>query len=166
METDLAGMGVLVTGGAGGIGSEVCRAFAAEGAKVAVHYFSSGDAAHELAREIDGIAVAADLTDETDADALVPFVVSEFGRLDVCVANAGYWPPEDVRLWDLSLDRFESVVRSNLGSAFLTSRSFLRHAAIVESGSLVLVGSTAGIYGEAGHADYAAAKGAIITGLL
>lgn len=166
METDLGGRAVLVTGGAGGIGQEICRAFAAEGARVAVHYRTSGDAAGALAREIGGIALGADLTDEDETATLVPAVVDAFGALDVCVANAGWWPPDPVPIWDLSLERFEAVVRANLGSAFLTTRAFLRHAAATGSGSLVLVGSTAGIYGEPGHSDYAAAKGGITTGLL
>jgi 3-oxoacyl-[acyl-carrier protein] reductase len=166
MDTGLAGTGVLVTGGAGGIGSAVCRAFAAEGASVAVHYRSSASGAEGLANDLGGVALGADLTVEEQADALVPAAVDGLGRLDVVVANAGYWPPEDVPLWDLSLDRFESIVRSNLVGAFLTARGFFRHVRTTRAGSLVLVGSTAGIFGEAGHADYAAAKGGIITGLL
>jgi 3-oxoacyl-[acyl-carrier protein] reductase len=66
----------------------------------------------------------------------------------------------------LDLDRWNEVLDRNLTSMFLTSRGFLRHAAGTGSGSLVLIGSTAGQFGEAGHADYAAVKGAIISGLL
>jgi 3-oxoacyl-[acyl-carrier protein] reductase len=166
MDTGLSGCGVLVTGGAGGIGTAVVRAFAREGARVAVHYRSSESAAVDLAAEVGGIALGADLTVEDEADALVPAAVAGLGRLDVVVANAGHWPREDVPVWDLPLDRFESIVGANLTAAFLTARGFFRHARSTGFGSLVLVGSTAGIYGEAGHLDYAAAKGGIITGLL
>jgi 3-oxoacyl-[acyl-carrier protein] reductase len=166
MDTGLSGKGVLVTGGAGGIGSEICRAFAAEGARVAVHYRTSREEAEALAAEIGGIALAADLRNEEEADALVPAAVAALGRLDVGVACAGIWPPEDLPAWEIPLERWEETVASNLRATFLTARGFLRHAAITGTGSLVLVGSTAGIFGEAGHADYAAAKGAIITGLL
>lgn len=166
MDTDLAGKGVLVTGGAGGIGTAVVRAFAAEGAHVAVHYRSSRAAAEALAGEIQGLALYADLTIESDADALVPAAVDGLGRLDVCVANAGAWPSDDTPLWELALERWQQTVAANLTATFLTARAFLRHAAAVGSGSLVLIGSTAGVFGEAGHADYAAAKGGIITGLL
>lgn len=166
MDTGLAGKGVLVTGGAGGIGTEICRAFAAEGAKVAVHFRSSSQAATDLAAEIGGDALGADLRVEAEADELVPRAVEALGRLDVCVANAGFWPRADEAVWELTLERWEATLASNLTASFLTSRAFLRHAASVGSGSLVLIGSTAGQYGEAGHADYAAAKGAIITGLL
>ena len=88
------------------------------------------------------------------------------GRLDVCVANSGLYPPEPRPMWEIGNERWESTVMSNLSVTANTARSFLSHAAGEGSGSLVLVGSTAGIYGEAGHSDYAAAKGAITTGLL
>lgn len=166
MDTGLSGLGVLVTGGAGGIGSAVVQAFAAEGARVAVHYRTSRDRARELAMEVNGVAIDADLTVEDDADRLVPRAVEALGRLDVCVANAGAWPPEDRPIWNLPLERWEATVRSNLTATFLTARSFLRHTAATHRGSLVMIGSTAGIFGEAGHADYAAAKGGILTGLL
>lgn len=69
-------------------------------------------------------------------------------------------------LWELSLERWEETVRQNLTATFLTARGFLREVARNGHGSLVLVGSTAGRFGEAGHADYAAAKSALQAGLL
>jgi 3-oxoacyl-[acyl-carrier protein] reductase len=163
METGLAGQVVLVTGGAGGIGQAVVRAFAAEGATPVVHYRTSQEAAERLAAETAGVAIAADLRREGDVERLFSEVTERFGSIDVCVANAGVWPSADVPLWDLDLARWESTLRSNLTATFLTLRAFLRQA---DGGSAVLIGSTAGIFGEAGHADYAAAKGAILTGLL
>lgn len=166
MDLGLDGLGVLVTGGAGGIGSAVVRTFAAEGARCAVHYRSNADGARALAAEVGGVALQADLTDEAAADALVPAAVAGLGRLDICVANAGDWPKEPVPLWDLSLDRWRRTLDANLTSTFLTARAFLRHVATTGAGSLVMVSSTAGIFGEADHSDYAAAKAAIATGLL
>jgi 3-oxoacyl-[acyl-carrier protein] reductase len=166
MDTGLDGKGVLVTGGAGGIGTAVTRDFAAEGARVVVHYRTSRDEAEALAAEVGGVAVAADLRNEHEADALVPKAVDALGRLDVAIANAGAWPPADAPLWELDLERWNATLESNLTAAFLTARGFLRHAALTGSGVLIFTGSTAGIYGEAGHADYAAAKGGILTGLL
>jgi 3-oxoacyl-[acyl-carrier protein] reductase len=166
METGLSGQGVLVTGGAGGIGTAVVRAFAGEGARVAVHYRTSEAAALRLAKDVAGVALQADLTVEEQVDALIPDAVRSIGRLDVCVANAGVWPSEDLPLWELSVERWEATLRANLTATFLTARAVLRHAATTGSGSLVMVGSTAGVFGEAGHADYAAAKGGILTGLL
>jgi 3-oxoacyl-[acyl-carrier protein] reductase len=166
MDAGLDGKGVLVTGGAGGIGQAVVRAFASEGAGVAIHFHHSEAAAKALAAEVGGVVVGADLTIEREADELVPRAVEALGRIDVCVANAGVWPPDDRPLWSLSLERWEATMRANVTATFLTIRGFLRHAATTRTGSLVLVGSTAGVFGEAGHADYAAAKGAILTGLL
>ena len=166
MDTGLAGKVVLVTGGAGGIGAAICRAFAAEGCRVAVHHYLSRAAAGELAAALGGVAVGADLRREEEADRLVPEVVAALGRLDVCVAAAGIWPSADVPLWEMSLERWEETLAANLRVTFLTARAFLRHAAATRTGALVLVGSTAGIVGEAGHADYAAAKGAMLGGLL
>jgi 3-oxoacyl-[acyl-carrier protein] reductase len=166
MDTGLAGARVLVTGGAGGIGTAIVREFAAEGATVAIHYHSSRDQAHDLADEVGGVAIGADLTDEGEADALVPTSVTVLGGLDICVANAGWYPTKDQPVWEVDLERWNTVLARNLTSTFLTARGFLRHAATTGRGSLVLIGSTAGQFGEAGHADYAAAKGAIISGLL
>ncbi|MEZ5330721.1 MAG: SDR family oxidoreductase [Thermoanaerobaculia bacterium] len=92
--------------------------------------------------------------------------VERFRSLDVCVANAGTWPEDDAPLWELALERWEETLRSNLTATFLTARAFLRHAVDRRRGSLVLVGSTAGRFGEAGHSDYASAKAAIQGGLL
>lgn len=166
MDSGLADKAALVTGGSGGIGSVVCRALAAEGCRVAVQYYTARAAAESLAAELGGVALGADLRNEAEADALVPAAAAALGRLDVCVASAGIWPAADVPVWEMPLDRWEETLAANLRVTFLTARAFLRHATGTGSGALVLVGSTAGIFGEAGHADYAAAKGAILTGLL
>lgn len=166
METGLAGKGVLITGAAGGIGSAIARAFAGEEAHVAVHYRSSAQRAVAIADEIGGAAVRADLTIESEADALVPEVVERLGRLDVLVANAGAWPSADEPVWEMSLERWRNTIAANLDSVFLSCRAFLRHVATTQTGNIVIISSTAGSIGEAGHADYAAAKGALASGLL
>lgn len=166
MDTGLQGKGVIVTGGAGGIGTAMTKAFAAEGARVCVHYLSSEERATSLAAEVGGIAVRADLTVERDVDTLFIRAADELGRLDVLVANAGRWPEEDVPVWEMSLERWRSTIAVDLESVFLCCRAFLRHVARTGEGNIVLVSSTAGLFGEAGHADYAAAKGALASGLL
>lgn len=166
MDTGLTGKGALVTGGAGGIGGAICRALAAEGCRVAVHFRTSREAAASLAAELGGVALPADLRVEAEADALVPAAVAALGRLDVCVACAGVWPEQEVPVWEMPLARWEETLAANLRATFLTARAFLRHAVTAGTGSLVLIGSTAGLFGEAGHADYAAAKAAILHGLL
>jgi len=167
VDTGLAGKGVLVTGGAGGIGSACVRAFAAEGARVAIHYKTNRERAEQLAEEVGAAAVIpADLTEEAGADFLLEEARDRLGQVDVCAAVAGMWPRDDEPVWRLSLARWEEVVRANLTVAFLTSRAFLREVRRTGHGSLVLVGSTAGRFGEAGHADYAAAKAGVQVGLL
>src|SRR5262249_53546558 len=86
-------------------------------------------------------------------------------ELDACAAVAGVWPAEDLPLWELPLARWRETIDANLTATFLTARGFLRSLGDRE-GALVLVGSTAGLIGEAGHADYAAAKSATLGGLL
>jgi 3-oxoacyl-[acyl-carrier protein] reductase len=163
VETGLAGKRVLVTGASGGIGSACARAFAAEGAEVVLHYHLGEGRARALSDELGGAEyLQADLTNESDVDRL--FVGA--GPLDVCVAVAGAWPQADVPAWELPLDRWEQTMRTNLTATFLTARGFLRGVAKRGVGSLVLISSTAGVFGEAGHADYAAAKSAIAGGLL
>lgn len=167
METGLSGKRVLVTGASGGIGSACARAFAAEGARLALHYHRGRERAEALGRELpDAALLQADLRVEEDADRLFTEAGAALGGLDVCAAVAGAWPAEDVPVWSLSLARWEETVRANLTATFLTARGFLREVERAGRGSLVLVGSTAGVFGEAGHADYAAAKSAIVRGLL
>jgi 3-oxoacyl-[acyl-carrier protein] reductase len=162
VETGLQGKRVLVTGASGGIGSACARAFAAEDCELVLHYHHGKERAEALQAEIGGVALQADLTSEEDADHL--FV--EAGPLDVCAAVAGVWPRPDEPVWELPLERWEETLRANLTSTFLTARGFLRGVAERGHGSLVMVASTAGLFGEAGHADYAAAKSAIASGLL
>jgi 3-oxoacyl-[acyl-carrier protein] reductase len=159
VETGLRGKRVLVTGASGGIGSACVRAFLEEGADVVAHYHRSRERAGSLG---DVQLVQADLTREDDAERMF----AEAGQLDVCAAVAGVWPREDVPLWELPLARWERTLSENLTATFLTARGFLRGVARRGRGSLVLIGSTAGIFGEAGHADYASAKSAIAYGLL
>ena len=166
MILDFSGLRVLVTGGAGGIGTEICRELHALGAEVVVHYHRSKLQAEDLAKEIGGSAIQADLTKEEDVLNLFKQIENLHGSLDCCVANAGKYPTESLPAWEISGDRLAETLDLNLKVAFYTSQEFLRRAVERERGSLVLVGSTAGVHGERGHADYACAKGAITSGLL
>ena len=157
MDTGLSGKRVLVTGASGGIGGACARAFAAEGAEVVAHFHQGRERAEALGA---AVVVGADLTREDEVDRLF----AEAGPLDICAAVAGVWPSEDQPVWELPLERWRATLDANLTATFLTARGFLRQ--LDREGALILVGSTAGIVGEAGHADYAAAKSAILGGLL
>ena len=163
METGLRNKRVLVTGGSGGIGSACVRAFLAEGARVAVHYNRGRDRAEAAGGHA---VVGGDLTEEEHVEEVFLEAREALGGLDVCVAAVGVWPSEDVPVWELTLERWEETLRANLTATFLTARAFLREVRQNGHGSLVLISSTAGIFGEAGHADYAAAKSAIAGGFL
>jgi 3-oxoacyl-[acyl-carrier protein] reductase len=167
VETGLAGKRVLVTGASGGIGGACAREFADEGSRVVLHFNRGRDRAQALSDDLGGARiVGADLRREEEVDELFRRTVEELGGIDVCAAVAGKWPEDDVPLWELPLERWEETLRGNLTITYLTARAFLREVGRTGEGSLVLIGSTAGLFGEAGHADYAAAKSAIVHGLL
>ena len=132
-----------------------------------VHYHRGEERARAVSEELGGAPLAqADLTSERDVERLFDEARTTLGGVDVCAAVAGMWPSEDVPVWELPLERWEETLRANLTATFLVARAFLREVERTGRGSLVFVGSTAGVFGEAGHADYAAAKSAITGGLL
>ena len=163
METGLAGKGVLVTGASGGIGAACVAAFQAEGARVAAHYHRGRDRAEATGA---AVVVGGDLRNEDEVERVFAEARTALGSIDICIAVAGVWPSEDVPVWELPLERWEETLRANLTSTFLTARAFLAEVASNGHGSLVMIASTAGLVGEAGHADYAAAKSAVAHGLL
>ena len=167
MDTGLAGKGVLVTGASGGIGSACARAFAAEGARVAIHYHRGRERARRLAAELGGAPRSAPTSPTRRRSTRCSRARARSSAASTCAPR---WPAcgraDDEPVWQLSLERWEETLRANLTATFLTARGFLREVQRNGHGSLVLVGSTAGRFGEAGHADYAAAKSAIQVGLL
>src|SRR5256885_9028012 len=156
METGLAGKRVLVTGASGGIGSACARAFAAEGAAVVAHYHRGGERAEALG---DVKVGGADLTREDEVDRLF----SEAGPLDVCAAVAGVWTSDDVPVWELPLERWRATLDANLTATFLTARGFLGQ--LEGDGPPGPSAPPAGIFGEAGHARYPAARSRTPAGL-
>jgi 3-oxoacyl-[acyl-carrier protein] reductase len=169
MDTGLTGRAVLVTGASGGIGGDVVRAFVQEGARVVAHYRRQRERVEALARELSAACVplGADLTSETEVQRVFADAESRLGPVEVVVANAGVWPPDDVPLVDMTLGQWNGTLASDLTSVFLCLREFFRGVRKhrLTDPAAVLVGSTAGIFGEAGHADYAAAKAGLTYGL-
>ncbi|MFH1746160.1 MAG: SDR family NAD(P)-dependent oxidoreductase [Planctomycetota bacterium] len=169
MNADLKNQCVLITGASGGIGLATARLCADEGAKLVLHYHSQAQPVEQLCRDLHTptIAVQADLRDEQQADQLIAKGVKAFGQLDAIVVNAGVFHAPSVPMHEMSLGQWRQTMAADLDSAFFTCRAFLQHLATRprESASIVLVGSTAAIFGEAGHADYSAAKAAMTYGL-
>lgn len=163
---DLSGKKALVTGGARGIGAACARLLARAGADVGIAYRSRDDEANALVAELTASGVKAfafrgDLATRAANDAFVAQAVAEFGRVDIFVGNAGVWPDVAVPVTELDDDRWHHTVATNLDGMFFGARAAVRH--MPDGGRLVFISSTAGQRGEAGHADYAASKGAMIS---
>jgi 3-oxoacyl-[acyl-carrier protein] reductase len=168
MDTNLTGKVILITGASGGIGSAIARAFAREGAKLILHYHRNLAGARKLQRELapaEPFLVRADLTKESQVRSLFTLASKRFRCVDTLVANAGSWEISDVALYRMPLRQWRGTLDGVLTSTFLCVREFFKLAAKRKRGNAVLIGSTAAVFGEANHADYAAAKAAIAFGL-
>lgn len=168
MDSHLRNQVVVVTGASGGIGSAIARRFSAEGARLVLQYhrgrFRIGELKKEL-RAADPLVVRADLTSEAQTKQLISQAARHFGRVDTLIANAGSWESQDVPLDQMPLRQWQRTLKNVLTTTFLSLREFLRLVAKQKRGNAVLIASTAAIFGEAGHADYAAGKAAIAYGL-
>jgi 3-oxoacyl-[acyl-carrier protein] reductase len=168
MKTDLAKQTVLLTGATGGIGQAAARALAAEGANVVVHYHKNEAAARELHDELGErtFPLQADLCEEEQVERLFAASIERFGRLDCLVANAAI-APQRGPVHSISTERWRQTMRANLDSVFFCCRAFLQHLKNDprEAANIILIGSTAAIFGEANLADYATTKSAMAFGL-
>jgi 3-oxoacyl-[acyl-carrier protein] reductase len=164
LSIDLVGKRALVTGGSRGVGAATARLLAAAGADVAISYHSRSADADALVSELRdagarAFAEAGDLSDPGTVRHLFERVRTELGGLDILVASAGIWPPEDVPISEMTDEQWRRTMAVNLDAVFYTVRAA---APLLDTGGrIVLVGSTAGQRGEADHADYAASKGAL-----
>lgn len=168
MDSGLSGQRVLITGASGAVGSATARAFDAEGASLVLHAHRHGDVTREMAQELDSaLALDADLTDEVSVAQLFENAVRAQGGVDVVVANAGIFSTDSRPIDTMSLAQWSTTLSVNLTATFLVCREFFRllRAASPAAPSLVLVSSTAALFGEEGHVDYAVSK-AGLSGLL
>ena len=168
MNTDLHEKVVVITGASGGIGSAIALRFAGEGAKIVLHYRDNRHGVAAVQRKLkdaESLLVRADLTKESDVRRLFSAALKRFGRVDTLVANAGSWETRDVPMNHMSLKQWKGTFDNVLTSAFLSLREFLRIVARQKRGNAILIASTAGVFGEPGHADYSAAKSAMAFGL-
>ncbi|MCZ7578568.1 MAG: 3-oxoacyl-[acyl-carrier-protein] reductase [Dehalococcoidia bacterium] len=162
---DLDGKAALVTGGSRGIGRAICLELARHGARVAVNYQSNAALAQAVVAEIaaaggEAFAVPGDVAEGDDAAALVKATVDRFGALDILVNNAGI--TRDGLLMRMSEDDWDAVHRTNLRGAFLVTKAAMRPMLRVRGGRIINITSVVGVMGNAGQANYAAAKAGLI----
>lgn len=154
---------VIVTGGAKGIGKAIALKFADEGANIVLNYRSSGpdDVVKEITdKGVKCLAFQADVSDFSQAEALITKAFEEFGSVDVLVNNAGI--TKDTLLMRMSEDDFTSVIDVNLKSVFNTTKHATKIMLKQKSGSIVNMSSVVGVTGNIGQANYAASKAGII----
>jgi len=157
---------VIVTGGAGGIGSATCRKFVAEGARVVIADIDL-DAANALAAELGDAAIAElyDAADPASVEAVMRSTVAREGRLDVLHNNHAVTDTmaSDTNLIDIPLDTWDRVLSINLRGYMLGCRFAIPH--IIGSGGWAIINtvSTAGLFGQIGNVAYSTSKGAIVT---
>jgi 3-oxoacyl-[acyl-carrier protein] reductase len=152
----LEGRTALVTGGSRGIGRAIAAELARGGAQVVIGYRSGGDEAREVATEIGGRAVQADVSDPDAARSLI----EEAGEVDILVNNAGV--TRDGLLARMSDEDWDVVIDTNLRGTFNTCRAVTRGMMRRRSGAIVNVSSIVGVHGNPGQTNYSASKAGII----
>jgi 3-oxoacyl-[acyl-carrier protein] reductase len=152
----LEGRLALVTGGSRGIGRAIAVELANAGAQVVVGYRSGADEAGQVAAEIGGRAVQADVSDREQAARLV----EEAGEIDILVNNAGL--TRDGLIVRMSDEDWRTVIDTNLGGVFATCRAAARGMMKRRSGTIVNLSSVVGVHGNPGQTNYAASKAGII----
>jgi 3-oxoacyl-[acyl-carrier protein] reductase len=162
----LTGKVALVSGGSRGIGASIVERLAAEGAAIAFTYRSSAGQAEALVEKIVAAggkaqAYASDAADFEGTQNLVNQVIKDFGKLDILVNNAGI--TRDNLLLRMTEQQWDEVQLNNLKSVFNFCKAASRQMLKQKSGSIINISSVVGIHGNAGQANYAAAKAGIIS---
>jgi 3-oxoacyl-[acyl-carrier protein] reductase len=165
MTKQLEGKVAIVTGASRGIGKATALALATQGAAVVVNYASSSGAADAVVAEITGmggqaIAVKADVSQEAAVEAMVAQTITQFGRIDVLVNNAGI--TRDTLLLRMKLEDWQAVIDLNLTGVFLCTRAVSKVMLKQKSGRIINITSVAGQMGNPGQSNYSAAKAGVI----
>lgn len=155
----------LVTGASRGIGREIAKKFASQGANVAFTYLSSIEKGQALEAELAAFGIKAkgyrsDAADFASAEQLVVDVVADFGTLDILVNNAGI--TRDTLLMRMSEEQWDEVLRVNLKSVFNLTKAATKPMMRAKNGSIINMTSVVGLMGNAGQANYSASKAGII----
>ena len=161
----LEGQVALVTGASRGIGAVIARRLAQDGAKVAVNYQSSEEAARQVAQSIidlggEALVMAGDVSREDSAEGIVKQVLEQWGRIDILVNNAGI--TRDRLLLRMTAEDWDRVIEVNLRGAFLCTRYVMPHLIRRRQGRVINISSVVGLGGNPGQANYAASKAGLI----
>lgn len=156
---------VLITGASRGIGRAIALRFAREGARVGINFRQNAAAAEAVAVEVAGLGgepllLPGDVADASAVAAAFEQVLGRWGRLDVLVNNAGI--VRDTLLLRMSEGDWDQVIETNLRSAFLCTRAALRLLLRQRGGRIINLASISGLRGNAGQANYAASKAALV----
>ncbi|MCF2137358.1 MAG: SDR family oxidoreductase [Candidatus Thorarchaeota archaeon] len=160
MDTGLQDAHILITGAAGGIGIETVRAFLSEGARVTAVFHHNEGALPTITNDDRLLLVKTDVRHEKEVEAAFRSANETFGRVDVLVSNAGIANMEGVGVHEMTLEQWKKTLEVNLTGAFLCSKYFFKNLQEFpgELAALILVGSTAAVFGEAWYSDYATSK--------
>jgi len=155
----------IVTGSGRGIGRAIALELAATGVKVVVNYAGRSDKAEETVELIraaggEGVAVQADVSQQADVDRLIRTALDQFGKIDILVNNAGI--TRDTLLLRMKEADWDAVMATNLKGVFLCTKAVSKGMLKQRSGVIVNISSVVGLSGNAGQANYAAAKAGII----
>lgn len=162
MQTGLKNKHVIITGANGGIGQATAELFNKEGANLSLHYHKNTKTVQELQSKLKGkfSFFQADLSSEQSVLDFFQGAIENYGRIDILIVNHGIWPEENVPAHEMKVNRWRRTIEINLNAAFFCSKHFLKNLEQYpgENASITYVGSTAGIFGEAGHVDYSVSK--------
>ena len=165
MQIDLSNRVALVTGASRGIGRGIALELAASGARVIVNYRGQQQAADEVVAAIEAAggsatAVQADVAQQADIERLIKTTQDTYGRLDILINNAGI--TRDNLLLRMKDDEWDDVLSTNLRSVYLLTKAALRPMMKARWGRIITITSVVGLTGNAGQANYAAAKAGLI----
>jgi len=163
--SNLHGRLAIVTGSSRGIGRAIAVELARRGADVVINYHTNAAAAQDVVSEIESFgaratSVQADVSTQAGAEALAQAALSIYGRIDILVSNAGI--VRDNLLLRMSVDDWEAVIQTNLTGAFHCAKAVQRTMLRQRSGRIIHIASVSGLMGNAGQANYSAAKAGLI----
>lgn len=161
----LDGKIALVTGASRGIGRAIAIALAKEGASVAVNYAGNSEKAENVVKEIteigrEAISIQGDVTNAESVTDMVKIVTEKFGKIDILINNAGI--TRDNLLIRMKEDDWDSVINTNLKGVFLCTKAVSRQMMKQRQGRIINISSVVGVSGNAGQANYVAAKSGVI----